>query len=266
MKKLLIFLITAAVFICTHAVAAYAETDGSVRIIDNDELFSSDEIAQLQGNIEALSEKYNIDIVLLTTSSLDYFFTADQYVDAWYEANCGENALILMIYNARDSYSRTYTSLGYGSCYYSVGNYFFDCIPNKSGIEKKLSNEKFFEACTEYYKLADRFLAEAEKGTPFGSEHMYFPMKYAVIGSIIALAVIVIGVLIYMEILRHRMKPVKRATQASEYVNDGSFRLEKSYDIYLYSNVVKTKIESSSGSAARSSGSSGGGGGGTRRF
>lgn len=265
MKKIIAVLV-AAFIACTSA-AVYAEGSDIAEIFDFDDLFSDDEYALLEKEINTISEEYGIDVVLITTNSLDGFNYGDDYVDSWKEKNCNENVLIFMIYNARDSFSRTYTSLGYGSCYEAVGNYFFDCISQKTNIQKKLSNGEFYAACREYYALASRFLKAAENGHPYSRKHSYFPMSYAVKGAFIAFAVILLGVFVYMEILRSKMKTVRSAVSAREYVKSGSFRLNNENDIFLYSNTVRTKIENDSDNhSSHTSGSSSGGGGGTNRF
>lgn len=268
MKKLTVFII-AVIAAVSFAVPSFAAGEPRAEVIDESQLFSEAEYDSLDEKAARISNEYSIDVAVITTDDLDEYGSSADFVDAWKSQNCGEDALILMIYNGRVPGDRNYTSLGYGKCYYAVGNYFFDCIPDKSNIEDKLSDEQFYDACDEYLSLADHFLKAAQKGKPFSESHSYLPMSYAVIMSVIAFLVILLGVFIYMMILRSKMKTARYATEAGNYVCPGSLFFRQNNDVFLYSNIVKTKIEtqnSGSSGGGGSSGSSGGGGGGTRSF
>lgn len=270
MKRLFILLSAVIIALIPMSVSAQEEYSDLLAVVsDEDNLFTEDERISLEENIRTVSETHCIDFAIVTVNDFGEYTTEFDFVDAWKEANCGEDALILMIYNARDVDTRTFTSLGYGYCYTAVGEYFFNCVLDDSNVKDKLSDGKFYDACIEYSALANRFLNQAEKGSPFSDDHIYFPMKYAVIGSVIVFLVTLLGVFIYMQILRSKMKTARFATQARDYLVPGSFALAQSSDIFLYSNVVKTKIETenhSSGGGGGGGSSSGGGGGGTSRF
>ena len=166
MKKLFCFLtaLIAAVCLLSAGLTAGAYDDTADAVIDEDDLFSSGEEARLSEKISRLSEQYGLDLVILTVNDLGSAYSADDFVDAWRASYRGEDVLILMIYNARNRDTRTYTSLGYGLGYQATGNYFFDCIPDKTHIEKKLSADRFYDACDEYLSLAGRFLKENARG------------------------------------------------------------------------------------------------------
>lgn len=272
MKKLFCFLtaLIAAVCLLSAGLTTGAYDDTADAVIDEDDLFSSGEEARLSEKISRLSGQYGLDLVILTVNDLGSAYSADDFVDAWRESYRGEDVLILMIYNARNRDTRTYTSLGYGLGYQATGNYFFDCIPDKTHIEKKLSADRFYDACDEYLSLAGRFLKENARGKPFSYSHKYYSMQNMLLASAVVLAVVLIGVFCYMQLLKGRMKTARHATQARTYVKPDSFALTNSRDIFLYSHTSRIRIQSQSsgspGGSGRSVGSSGGGGGGTRRF
>ena len=57
-------------------------------------------------------------------------------------------------------------------------------------------------------------------------------------------------------VFAYRMNNARRGKNAANYVKDNSFALNKSADLYLFSTVTKTRVQSESSGGGRSSGGS----------
>lgn len=76
------------------------------------------------------------------------------------------------------------------------------------------------------------------------------------VGEIIVVLVALLIGFAVAGIFAYRMNNARRGRNAANYIKDNSFALNKSADIYLYSTVTKTRVESSSSGGGRSSGGS----------
>ena len=84
MKRL--FGIFLTVFVCFSIFSVAAAADRDNYVIDEAGLLEDKEIEKLSENIEDLSDKYNMDIVLLTVDSLNGK-TPNEFADDFYDYN-----------------------------------------------------------------------------------------------------------------------------------------------------------------------------------
>ena len=262
MKKfLLVFLL--ALTICAFAVnTAFAATPP--RLVDDARLLSSSEKTELLARLNEISDKHGMDIVIVTVDSLDGK-SPRAFADDYYDS-CGygkDGVLLLVAMNSRDYYIST---AGYGITALTVAG--IDYISDR--FVGHLSDGDYAEAFETYAALCDEFISEAKGGTPYDHGNMpkepypFFQnlLIFLVIGFVIAFIV--------TAIMRSRLKSVRSKAGASDYVREGSFRLTRSHDFFLYRTVSrrarpKDNGGSSGGGSSTHSSSSGrshGGGGG----
>ena len=72
---------------------------------------------------------------------------------------------------------------------------------------------------------------------------------------IVVIVALVIGFAV-AGVFAYRMNNARRGKNAANYVKDNSFALNKSADLYLFSTVTKTRVQSESSGGGRSSGGS----------
>ena len=244
------------------------------RVFDNAGLLDEWEVSMLEDKIQDLRDTYDMDVVLLTLNSLDGK-TAEGYADDYYDENgFGENGMLFLL----DMDTRSWYMLTHGTAIYAVTDYGIQEI--FSAIASDLSDGNYYDAFDGYLdELYTYFQAYAdgkpidgyrddytgpgsyEPGTrddvvhypdyepSYDSGYVFYPAQIGVsllVGAIIGLIALLIA--------RRGMNTVKSKGSATDYVRQNTFRITGRQDIFLYSNVTKTRRDTDSGSSAGHSG------------
>ena len=241
-KRLLpLFFSVMLVMSIVPAVLAQA-ADDLMRIADWAELLTEEEEAELSDKLDEISERQQVDIVVVTVDSLEGESPSD-YADDFYDYNdygFGEERdgiLFLLSMEERDWYIST---SGYG-------------ITAVTDAGREYMSEKFLP-CLSDGEYAQAFQIFAEQCDDY-----------------ITLAVGFVTALIATGIMRLGLHSVHSQSSADDYVKRDSLRLTKDYELFLYRNVSRRerpKENTSSGSPGgstthvSSSGRTHGGGGG----
>ncbi len=281
MKRTMISGITLILLVLSMCISIFA-AETLPMVVDNADLLSADSENALESQALALRETYECDIVILTVDSLDgktpqeyaddYFFDNDYgYGDAF----IGNGILFLISMEERDWFISTYDDamsiftdygiqqLGEGALSYLVEDNFdtvfqayltmlpeyFDAYQNGSPIDGYADNS------------GDYYHGEQD-------EVIYYEEEFAPSIGLSLIAGLIIGSITIL-IMRASMNSKNRQHSAAEYMSSGSFHLRSQQDLFLYSNVTKTrkqepKSSSGGGSSVRHSAGgrrSGGGGG-----
>ena len=213
-------------------------------VIDNADLMSSSEEAALEEKAQALRQEYGMDVVILTVDSLDGKRPQD-YADDYYDYNgyADDGVLFLLSMEERDWYISTK-----GNAIYALTDY---------GIQQVGESALPYLKNGDYYGAFDAFLAALP--TYFSAYNDGTPIDGTVPTS---------GD--YYHGMRACMNTKRPQRSAGSYLNDSSYHLRTNRDLFLYSNVTKTRIQQESSSSGgggssvhtSSSGSTHGGGGG----
>ena len=229
------------------------------RLVDDAGLLLQSEAQELSALLDTVSEKYGVDVVIVTvdsTEGLSPMEYADDYYD--YGGYAADGILLLVSMEERDWWIST---TGYGITAFT-----------DAGIEYIseqflywLSDDEYALAFTEFAEQCDAFLLQAETGEPYDSHNL--PKEPFAPGVTLIVSVIIgfIVAFIATGIMKGKLKSVRSQVKADDYVAKGSMRLTTSRDLFLYSHVDKReKPKSSSGSSTHvsSSGTTHGGGGG----
>lgn len=224
-------------------------------VADLADVLTDEEEQLLENKLVNVYNTYGYDLVVLTTKGVDpddRMATADDYYD--YNGYCGNGALLLSNFQEDGSYYS-------GNSWISTAG---SCIRNISDddIQNIGSYVTFYLDAGEYYSAFDVYIDETVD-TIEGNKTSANGQKYLVIfASVIACGLI--GAFVYTSKLKRQLISVEEATDANNYLVDGSLNITQSRDTFLYANVVKTaRAKESSGSSTHtsSSGSSHGGGG-----
>lgn len=241
--------------------------ENRTRVVDMAELMDNTEKSSLLSKLDEISERQQLDVVVVTVNTLDNKTPAD-YADDFYDYNgygfgSGKDGILLLVsMEDRDWYIST---TGYG----------ITAITDK-GIEyisdqflPKLSDGDYYESFVEYANQCDKFITQAKTGKPYDVGNMPkepFPVFSAIVTGLV---VGLIAALIITSMMKGKLKTVRMQKSASDYVKKNSMKVTNRQDLFLYSHVDKTRRETSSshgggGSSTHisSSGSSHGGGGG----
>lgn len=267
-KKILMLLLSLVLCLCAAASAFAAQTDGFAsdyeRVQDLAELLSDSEETALSQKLDELSERQKMEIVVLTTDTLEGL-TPREYADDIYDYcgfGYGENRdglLLLLSIEDSDWYISTH---GYGiTAFTDAGIQYIG-----EQIIEDLSDGNFSTAFDKFAGLCDDFITQARTGSPYDSHNLpreplsliWIPISIAV-GVCLSFAIV--------GNMKAKLKTVRSQSAAGSYMKSGSLNITESRDLFLYSTVTRTekpKNDSSSGSSTHtsSSGSTHGGGGG----
>ena len=250
-KILILFFVFLFVFSSFITVGAVST---SPRLVDKANILTISEETELLALLNEISERQQVDVVIVTVSSLNGK-TPRAYADDFYDLyNYGfgakkDGVLLLIAMESHDWYIST---SGYGIKAFTDAGL--------EAMEKffvsDLSKGEYVSAFTTYAEWCDNYITEAKNGTPYDVGHM--PRgKYNFGKSILVSLVIGFAVaFITTGIMRAKLKTVRFKAGAADYLKKGSFELTRSNDIYLYKNVtrkVRPKNDSGGSSTHRSS-------------
>ena len=245
-------------------------------IADDAGLLYSDEAAVLEEKAANLSAIYGIDAVILTIDSLGGV-SAQDYADDYYDHNgYGEDGvLFLLAMEEREWYISTC-----GTVIYALTDYGIQQLGD--GMLPYLSSGSWYDGFAFFLDRLPYYLDAYGSGTPVDGyadysgdyyhgrqdEIVYYPQEKDPSFPLSLLIGLASGG-IAIGIMRAMMNSKRAQRGASAYLKDGSWNLHMHRDIFLYSNVSKTRRQQSSSSGGgssvhRSSGGRSHGGGGGR--
>lgn len=262
MKKHLLGALLALLLCVAMAIPAFA-TSELPRLVDGAGLLTESEQSELLSKLDEISDRQQVDIVVVTTDTLDGQTPMD-YADDFYDyfgygfgADC-DGILLLVSMEDRDWYI---SSCGYGMT-----------AVNDAGVEyiseqflSDLSDGYYASAFSTYANLCDEFITQARTGQPYDSDSLPKAPFNVFTNLLIALAVGLVIALIVTGIMRGKLKSVRWQAAAANYVRSGSMNLTESRDLFLYHTVDRTarpKSNDNDSSHTSSSGQTHGGGGG----
>lgn len=254
------FLTVFLMLLITLSVGIVSFAEHPSRLVDDGDLFTDSEEAELLEMLDSVSEKYDFDVAVLTLSSLggkSRIAYADDYYDYnGYGMGPNKDGLILLICPNEDV---RYVSTC-GSGIRIINQNALDRISSKT---RHIYNRGDYAGYVEkFIKTTDSILKDYENG-----KECKPPIPWSK-NILISLVIGVIISFIIVFVFKSQMKSVRPNAYANNYVIDGSLILTDSQDRFLYSSVTKTPIpkdnDSSSGGGSHShtssSGSSHGGG------
>ena len=263
MKKIIIFVMT-AIMVAALALPAFAKDENSSsvkRVVDQADILSVTEEADLTVQLEELANKYKIDTVVVTTTDIelsdlsDYDFNRAlmNYADDYYDYNgYADDGFLLLL--AFDGDERGFWISTKGKCinYFTVDD--INDIMNDYGYDTRVANIGFYKSISNSVDGCRRVIK-----------------NYKSLSPMVYIAAVVVGLIVMFVVsgkMVNKLKSVRSKPAASEYIKKDTLNITRANDVFLYRNVSRVKIERSSssggshGTHTSSSGSSHGGGGG----
>lgn len=242
MKKILL----CSLLLCLLCVPALADTE---RVVDEAHLFSTGEETLLQDQIDRIRTQYDMDVAIVTKNSIGFrspgLYAADYYDEMGYGVGPSRDGLIFLISMGE----RDYFTATHGKAIRIFTDYGLDSIHNH--MVSDLSRGFYYDAMETYLADVEQFLADFEQtGVPYDwgtSRSLESPMdRMLSVAPLIFFVALAIGLIVAFS-LKGQLKTVRKKQNATSYVTEGSFRLTRSQDIYLYTNTVRRKIETNNG-------------------
>ncbi len=229
-------------------------------IVDNADYLFQSELDELSEKLDKVRTKYDFEVSIYTERNLSSY-SAQASADDIYDYNgygAGENDNGIMLYICSGTREYHFTTHGTGEKYFNSNG----LIYLESKVLPYLTEGDFYEAFDVYIETCDELLQMAENGTVYNKKQ-----NSSEFVAFVIVAALLIPLIIAFIMMRGKLKKMKSAVSdnlASNYIKPGSMKIDVARDMFLYSNITKTrKANSSSGSHISSSGRSHGGRGGS---
>lgn len=266
--KYILFVMAAAISLTFFMNIEASASDTSNRVIDEAGVINSSDEAALNSKIRDIM-KENFDVVILTVKSLNGK-TPEAYADDYYDygdygLDNEHSGVIFLLSMGERKYHISTTGKGINVFTdYGIGEI-------KDRVEPDLKNGNYYDAFDKFLDVTKEFYTAYKEGNPYDTDNPYISKTDVIIIEIIGFIVAFVIALISVGIMKFKMNNARPKAFAGEYIRNGSMAVTDRRDMFLYSNVSKTKREtdssnnSSDGSSTHtgSSGSSHGGGGGS---
>ncbi|MPM06023.1 hypothetical protein SDC9_52318 [bioreactor metagenome] len=229
-------------------------------VVDNSELLTEKEEADLADKISSIRETYGLDIVILTMPDTGSR-TTTQYADDFYDYNdygygAGDDGMLYLLNMGEREYA--FSTYGKGITYFT--DYGLKQIA--SDMSSDLSSGNYYEALTILLDDSEKYIKQGQSGSSYDVKNPVSPgynkqsaTPYVVNNTarsdeentrnilIIAGGSVILSLVIVL-VMRSGMKSRRPQLQAREYLREGSFQLTGQRDIYLYSHTSRVKRQS----------------------
>ncbi len=261
MKKLTLIFI--ALIISLSAIQSFAV---SSRLNDGADLLLSSEEDFLSSTLDAVSESYGFDLVIVTTNDTDGK-SVMEYADDYYDNNGyrDDGILLLIDMGGREWWIST---AGKGIDYFSDST--LDYIGSE--VAYYLGEGSYSAAFQCFISLTETYISQGGDGYNYNDDFGYdyddffqddcgytYESEYD-LGTtlVISLAAGFVIALIYVSSLKSKLKSVGAQKNASNYAVSNSLQIATTRDNFLYKNVSRVpRPKASSSSSSRSGRSSG---------
>ena len=245
-------------------------------VSDQEGLLTEDEYLSLMEQINYLQESYGIDAMIVTTDAFDGK-TAQEYADDYYEFLGGgeDGVLFLLSMTQREWYISTAGSMIYALTDYGIQELGEDTVWYLTEVSIYDGFSYFLEALPVYLEAYHSGSPADGQADDSGSyyhgtqEEIYYYEEDTSPNLLISIAAGLIVAAIAILVMRASMNTKRPQHSAHVYLKEGSYHLASCQDLFLYSNVTKTRRQQNNSSGGggssvhrASSGRRHGGGGG----
>ena len=261
MKKRVWAILCIAAMLLLAALPSYAGVTVSHRLSDEAGLLQADQLQALSETLDRISEKWNMDVAVVTVDSTDGK-GAQLYADDYYDENgYREDGILLLVCVQESEYAISTTGDGILVFTDAGLEYMADCfVP-------ELSDGDYGQAFEIFADLCDDFLEQADTNEPYDYYNLPRRPFETAKNLLIAAAIGFVLALVIVMILRSRLRSARPQHGAAGYVKDGSLQVTEAGDYYLYSTVTRTRrVENNGGSSTHTSSSGRRHGGRSGRF
>lgn len=279
MKKRLSIILLVLLMLSVTAFSAYAEvseipSERQKSLLEDEAgLLDPYDAVQLLEMLEEVSERNRLEIAIVTVDDTNGK-TATEFADDYYDYNgygYGENddgMLLLLSMNERDWAISTY-----GTATDIFSNYQLDYIMNDCGVLSYLGSNQYFDAFTVFVCECDESIGRYESGyyedEYYGEQYDEYynaqptydyvyggtqtksgsPFSKVFFSILLGFA----ASFVIMKIISAPLKSVRMQKDAANYMK-GSARITDARDVFLYSNVTRTPINTQNNNGNRHSG------------
>lgn len=230
------------------------QVDPSQSVYDYANLFTNSEKQELVSEAHELSQKHQMDFVIVTIAD-DEGFRSQDYAQDFYDYNdfSPDGLLLLINMDIRELWI----------CGTGTGEHIF----HDGQIENILDDIYPYASDNDFYRTASQFLKSADQIAIRATESS-FSRNLRRIPFFLLAGAIIAGISLVFMVSANKLRRI--ASEASAYERDGGLHLTYQQDTFLHSTVTRTPLQTNSNSSSRGGGHIGSSGtshsGGGRRF
>lgn len=225
-------------------------------VVDQADILTDEETTALNSLAADYSAAYGVDILIATVEDMNGE-SAESYAvslngeRSWWDS---DNAILfLLAMEEREWYIATF-----GEAIYIFTDYGLDQL-GEAAIGY-FSEEYYYEGFDAYLNLIPSYFTAWENSDPidkfdydpgYREEVVYYePARERTLGDVLPVSLLVgiAAALICLFAMRAAMNTKRRQRSAADYMKQDSFSLRTHQDIFLYSNVSKTRRQQNTGS------------------
>lgn len=227
------------------------------RLMDMADLLTEEEEEELIATLDEISERQNLEIVVVTAEDLEGYSDGQEYTDDLYEycdfgyGDGRDGIMLLLDMDGRDWYISTQ---GYGITAFTDAAITY--LENE--MKEDLSAGNYAAAFRIYAADCDQMITRARDGNPFSKKDLpHEPLSPLVLP--ICLGIGLVAAFLTVNSMKAKLKTVHSQKAAADYVKKGSMQLTAQQDLFLYNKIdrVKKEEKSSSGDSTTHKSSSG---------
>ena len=252
-KRLSAMMACILILLASFAVPAFADSTAPL-VVDNADLLSASEEADLSTKLEQIRSNQNFDIVILTVDSLEGK-SVEAYADDFFDYNgygqgTEQDGCLLLISMEDRDWGISTSGFGIRALTDAGQRYITE------QVVPYFSAGDFYGGLLQFADLCDSFVTQAKTGDPYDTDNLpRGPVPIAPslgAGGILGLIV----ARLRMGAAKSQLKSKSRKTGAKDYIShdDGAVTLDEVKDTFLFTNVTRVMIVTPK---------SGGGGGGS---
>ncbi len=238
-RMLSLLLLTLLLFLLCAVNASALSAD---QVVDNAELLTAGEEVSLSDLLAQVRSAYNIDIAVITVTSTggkNIQTFADTYYDTHgYGIGESRSGILLMVAMS----TREYAMTTYGDAKDIFGENDFDAL--EDAFVSYLSDGEYYKAFAAFAEASAHAVKYDDRLTP----------TWIIVSLLVGIAVATI--VIVCMVSKH--KNVKFRRDANSYMQNDTFHLDRSRDIFLYSHVSRVAKPKNTGTGGSRGGSRGG--------
>lgn len=274
MKRKLLCFLTILTICLSLPMTAFAEVGGTVtrtaahpsRLVDGADLLTDSEEQTVRSDLDAISERLQFDVVVVTTATLGSK-TAMEYADDYFDdhgygyGTDRDGALLLVSMEDRDYWIST---TGYGIT--AITDHGIAYLKNE--ILPELSDGEYADAFETFGEEVSSLVQRAKAGDVYDDDPNERHFNWVFWIPVAVIVGIVLSIITAVIVKNSMMKSVREKANAAAYEKKDGLRLTENRDQFLYNTLTKhynpPKDNDGGGSSTHtsSSGSTHGGGGG----
>ena len=225
MKKIISISIVLLLILSVSIIPAFAAE--KPLLVDGMNFLTESEAAEVEAKLNEISDKYNMDFVIVTTDNLEGK-TKMEFADDYYDYNGygvgrrgdRSGALLLVYYNGYGT-ERWISTRGYGiTCFTDYGIQYIG-----SNLVPIMDEGEWSKAFLKYAELCSSLTDMAEEGKPLDVDNAPKSPKDILKGVIISFIVGLVIAFVIRGMVKSKYKPVRFKANASDYLVAGSLNL-----------------------------------------